>query len=59
MKKQIKESEKKQRERYQINIKLDSEKDAKVIEQLRCCKNKQGYIKKLILNDLAELGPFV
>lgn len=59
MKKQITDSEKKQRERYQINIKLDSVKDAKVIEQLRCCKNKQGYIKKLILNDLYELGPFV
>ena len=34
MKKQIKESEKKQRERYQVNIKLDPVKDKEIIEKL-------------------------
>ena len=48
-----------QRSRVTVCIKLDRERDAKIIEQLRCCGNKQGYIKRLILNDLTYIGPFI
>lgn len=59
MKKKTSEAEKRQKERYTVCLKLDREKDAKIIEQLKCCGNKQGYIKRLILNDLCYIGPFV
>ena len=52
MKKQIKESEKKQRERYQVNIKLDPVNDEDIIEKLEAAEKKQTYIKRCI--QLAE-----
>lgn len=48
MKKKSSEAEKKQKTRYQINIKLDREKDKDIIETVKAVKNKQGFIKKLI-----------
>lgn len=57
--KKLNKAEEKQRKRVTVCLKLDQEHDAKVIEQLRACPNKQGYIKKLILNDLTYIGPFV
>ena len=59
MSKKTSEAEKRQKERYTVCLKLDREKDAKIIEQLKCCGNKQGYIKMLILNDLCYIGPFI
>lgn len=54
------ENKKKERKKRKgICLKLDYDRDAKVIEQLEKCKNKQGYIKKLILNDLTYIGPFI
>ena len=52
MKKQITESEKKQRERYQVNIKLNPVKDKDIIEKLEAAEKKQTYIKRCI--QLAE-----
>jgi len=40
------------KQRYQINIKLDPEKDAWLIDKLKSQDNKQGYIKKLVLDDI-------
>lgn len=57
--KELSEAEKRQKDRVTVCLKLDKERDAKIIEQLRCCGNKQGYIKRLILNDLAYIGPFI
>lgn len=56
--KKLNKAEEKQRKRVTVCLKLDQEHDAKVIEQLRACPNKQGYIKKLILDDLTLLGPY-
>lgn len=56
---EVNEKKKERKKRKGICLKLDFEKDAKIIEQLDKCKNKQGYIKKLILNDLTYIGPFI
>lgn len=55
----VNDKKKERKKRKGICLKLDFEKDAKIIEQLDKCKNKQGYIKKLILNDLTYIGPFI
>lgn len=47
-KKTLTEAEEKQKRRYQLNIKLDPEKDKDIIERVEAQKNKQGYIKRLI-----------
>lgn len=49
MKKQKNEALEKQRKRYQLNVKLDPEKDKQLINIVESQKNKQGFIKRLIL----------
>lgn len=50
-KKKISDAQRRQRERVNVCLKLDPERDAKVLEMLNKRSNKQGYIKSLILND--------
>ena len=38
--------------RFRVGLLLDPENDKEIIEQLKSVENKQGYIKKLILNDI-------
>ena len=47
-KKVISEAEKKQRNRYQINLKLDPEKDKDIIMLLKMADKKQTFIKDCI-----------
>lgn len=49
--KKLSDAQRRQRERINICLKLDPERDAKVLELLNKRSNKQGYIKSLILND--------
>lgn len=36
----------------QIKLKLNNKTDAEILEKLQSVENKQGYIKRLILEDL-------
>lgn len=40
----------------QINLKLNVRSDADVLDRLNSCGNKQGYIKRLIREDMAKNG---
>ena len=48
MEKKISEAEKRQRERYQLSIKLDPENDKDIIERLDQVDKKQTFVKKCI-----------
>lgn len=39
----------------QINLKLNTKTDAEILARLDHVKNKQGYIKELILKDISYL----
>ena len=44
-----------QADRYQLNIKLDKKKDKMLIDLLEVQKNKQGYIKYLLLKEMSDI----
>lgn len=46
--KKLSEAEKKQRNRYQVNLKLNPEKDKDLIELLNQVEKKQTFIKDCI-----------
>lgn len=48
MEKKISEAEKRQRERYQLSIKLDPENDKDIIERLDQVDKKQTFVKECI-----------
>lgn len=48
-------AEVRQADRYQLNIKLDKEKDKMLIDLLEAQKNKQGYIKYLLLKEATDI----
>ena len=50
MKKKISEAERRQRERYQLSIKLDPENDKDIIKRLDQVDKKQTFVKECIRN---------
>lgn len=50
------EAKEKQRRRYQVNIKLDREKDCDLIETLEKVEKKQSFIKEAIRTYLKMFG---
>ena len=48
MKKKISEAERRQRERYQLSIKLDPENDKDIIKRLDQVDKKQTFVKECI-----------
>ena len=50
VKKKISEAERRQRERYQLSIKLDPENDKDIIKRLDQVDKKQTFVKECIRN---------
>lgn len=40
----------------QMHLKFNVRSDADVLDKLNSCENKQGYIKRLIREDMAKNG---
>lgn len=38
---------------YRVNLKYNTQRDAEIIQKLEAQENKQDYIRKLILSDIA------